>query len=495
MHTRSIVTALLLIGELAIPARAEEAAPPAERPPNIIYVLADDLGYGELGCYGQKWIRTPHIDRIAAEGIRFTQHYSGSPVCAPARGMLMTGLHPGHAYVRDNGNPPERGKPRPREGHFPGQHPIPDGTVTIAELLRGRGYATAAVGKWGLGYEGSSGDPNAQGFDLFYGYLCQIHAHNHYPRFLWRNGEREVLEGNDRTLTGAVYAQDRITEEALDFIRAHRAQPFFLYFASAIPHLSIQAPDESLAWYADEIPEEDYTHRGYLKHPKPRAGYAAMVTHFDRDVGKIMALVEELGLDERTIILFASDNGPTYRRLGGSDSVFFDSAGGLRGYKGAVLEGGLRVPLVARWPGRIAPGQVTDHVSAFWDVLPTFCELAGIEAPEPCDGISFAPTLLGADVQPAHEYLYWEFPGYGGQQAVRMGRWKALRQKMGKGNRRLSLYDLDADRGEAHDVADEHPEIVARIEAIMRDEHVPSTLYPHPVDKDGTSSADVAPDE
>ncbi|MHC4253705.1 MAG: arylsulfatase, partial [Planctomycetota bacterium] len=391
----------------------EGEARPAARLPNIIYLLADDLGYNELGCYGQRWIRTPHIDALAAEGVRFTDHYSGSPVCAPSRCVLMTGKHSGHAYIRGNKDPkgPEFDALRERHGcEFPGQHPIPPGEVTIAEVLKGRGYATGAMGKWGLGHWGTTGDPNAQGFDLFYGYNCQRHAHNHYPRYLWRNGVKEALPGNDRKLTGETYSQDLITKEAKDFIRANRERPFFLFMPFIIPHLSIQVPESSLAEYRGRIPEAPHKHHGYLKHPFPRAGYAAMVTHMDRGVGEIMALLGELGLDDDTLVVFASDNGPTYGRLGGSDSEFFESAGGFRGLKGSVYEGGIRVPMVARWPGRIAPGAVTSHVSAFWDVMPTLSDVAGAPVPEGLDGVSFLPTLLGTEGQRAHDYLYWEFP-------------------------------------------------------------------------------------
>ena len=414
----------------------------AERP-NVIFIMADDLGYGELGCYGQQWIKTPNIDRIAAEGIRFTQYYCGSPVCAPSRCVLLTGKHTGHAFVRDNRNPKHLEHLKAEQGwEFPGQYPLPAEEVTLAELLKEAGYATAAIGKWGLGHFGTSGDPNRQGFDLFYGFNCQVHAHNHYPRFLWRNHVRELLSGNDRTLTGETYSQDRFTEEALAFIRDHQKEPFFLYVPYAVPHLSIQVPPESLAEYEGKIPEAEYEHRGYLQHPSPRAGYAAMVSHMDRDVGRILALVDELGLAEQTIVFFTSDNGPTYDRLGGSDSDFFRSAGPFRGRKGSVYEGGIRVPFVARWPGRIPAGQVTDHVCAAWDVLPTVCEIAGITPPAGTDGISMLPTLTGVGSQVPHDVLYWEFPAYGGQQAIRWGDYKGVRRQMFQGNRDLELYDL-----------------------------------------------------
>ncbi len=458
-------------------------APENERPPNIIYFLADDLGYAELGSYGQEWIKTPNIDRIAEEGIRFTQHYSGNAVCAPSRCNLMTGKHPGHAYIRNNGDPAHLQHMKEDMGwEFPGQNPIPDEEVTIAEMLKQKGYATAAIGKWGLGHFGTTGDPNNQGFDLFYGFNCQRHAHNHYPKFLWNNREKELFPGNDRTLNGETYSQDRFREVAMEFIQAHKDEPFFLYMPFAIPHLSIQVPESSLEEYKDVIPEEDYEHRGYLEHPYPRAGYAAMISHLDRDVGAIMDLVKTLGLDDNTLVMFSSDNGPTFNRLGGSDSDFFESAGPFKGLKGSLYEGGIRVPLVARWPGKIEAGQESSHLSAFWDIMPTLADVTGTTAPAGIDGISLAPTLLGNDSQQAHELLYWEFPGYGGQQAIRMGDWKAVRQQVLKKDNpdplKIELYNLANDIGETTDVADQHPEVVEQFRVMMRENRVPSSLFP-----------------
>jgi arylsulfatase len=464
-------------------------------PPNVIVIVADDLGYRELGCYGQRWIRTPHLDRMAAEGTRFTQFYSGQAVCAPSRCVLMTGKHTGHAEIRDNGNPSTDEALKSRFGwEFPGQHPLPDAAITLAELLHDRGYATAAIGKWGLGHVGTTGDPTRQGFDLFYGFHCQVHAHNHYPRFLWRNDVKESLPGNDATLTGATYSQDRFMDVAREFIRTHRDRSFFLYLPFTIPHLSIQVPEASLAEYVATIPEEDYVHRGYLKHPAPRAGYAAMVSHMDRGVGQLFSLLKELGLDEQTCVLFTSDNGPTYERLGGSDSDFFESAGVFRGLKGSLYEGGIRVPLLARWPGHVPAGAVSDHVAAFWDILPTLCELTGTTAPAGLDGLSFAPTLTGHSAQQkSHEFLYWEFPAYGGQQAVRLGDWKGIRQNMlRRDNPRpldIELFHLAADPGEQDNVAASHPEIVHRMREVMTREHVPSQLFPFPVlDRDAPAA-------
>jgi len=443
----------------------------AQGPPNIVLIMADDLGYGELGCYGQKIIRTPNIDRLAAEGMRFTQCYSGSPVCAPSRCVLMTGKHTGHSFIRNN----RATKPE-------GQWPMDAAELTVAELLKAQGYATAAIGKWGLGMVDTPGDPNRQGFDLFFGFNCQTHAHNHYPVYLRRNDQRVELEGNTRSLTGKQYSQDLFIDEGLQFIRAHREQPFFLYLPFAVPHLSIQVPEESLAEYTDEIREEDYKHKGYLKHPAPRAGYAAMVTHMDRGVGQIMDLLKELKLDDNTLVIFTSDNGPTYNRLGGSDSDFFHSAGEFRGLKGSVYEGGIRVPFVARWPGHIAAGDVSDHLCALWDMLPTLMDVvgAGEKTPIDIDGISLAPTLLAGGDQPAHDHLYWEFAAYRGQQAVRWGQWKGVRQKMFQGNWAIELYDLQDDPGESNDVAAAHPDVVKKIEQLMRSERTISTAFPFP---------------
>ena len=453
--------------------------------PNIVFILADDLGYQELGCYGQKWIQTPHIDQIAKDGIRFTQFYAGNAVCAPSRCNLLTGKHPGHAYVRNNGKPQYVQHMKEKEGwEYPGQHPIPDAEVTIAEMLKQKNYATGAMGKWGLGHFGTTGDPNQQGFDLFYGFNCQVHAHNHYPRFLWRNHHKETLPGNDRTLYGETYSQDKFVENGLNFIREHQDQPFFLYLPFAIPHLAIQSPEKSLAKYRGKIPEEDYKHRGYIKHPHPRAGYAAMITHMDDGVGQIMALLKELKLDDNTIVFFTSDNGPAYDRLGGTDSQFFESAGPWRGFKGSLYEGGIRVPLVVQWPGHIQPGEVTDHLSAFWDVMPTIAALTGTKAPADIDGISFLPTLLDKpQQQKQHEYLYWEFPAYTGQQAVHMGDWKGVRQnllKKKKPQMKIELYNLKTDPGEQHDVAEQNPEVVARIKSIMKTGRTPSKTFPFP---------------
>lgn len=474
--TKSIVlTIALLIGLLDL-----SPIPPVQsgkkRPPNIVLVVADDLGYADLGSYGQKRIRTPNLDRLASEGIRFTSFYSGSPVCAPSRYVLMTGRHGGHAYIRDN-----------KEVSPEGQWPIPDSTVTMPELLRERGYATGAFGKWGLGFVGSEGDPNRQGFDLFYGYNCQREAHNFYPTHLWRNERKVMLDGNNRGLTGRQYSHDLIETEVLRFISDNRDRPFFLFVPFTIPHLALQVPEDSLAEYRGRWEDPAYDGKnGYLPHPHPRAAYAAMVTRMDRSVGRIMDAIRAAGLDRETIILFTSDNGPTYDRLGGSDSEFFQSAGLFRGLKGSVYEGGIRVPLIARWPGHIVAGRTSDLPSAFYDLLPTLVEIGGGRMNHNTDGISLLPTLTGRGSQPRHEFLFWDFNGYGGQQAVRYGKWKGVRRDIQKGNRQLELYDLLLDPAEKRNIASEYPQIVRKIEQIMADNHEPSALFPLPaVDRAG----------
>ena len=474
-----------------LPAACACLEPAPERPPNIVFILADDLGYGELGSYGQDEIRTPRLDALAAQGLRFTQHYSGSPVCAPSRCVLLTGLHTGHAFIRDNDEMNQRGDVW-NDPALEGQRPIPEETVTLAELLKARGYATAAIGKWGLGWTGSSGDPNRQGFDLFYGYTCQRVAHNYYPTHLWRNDQKVALRnpafkahqklpaGADpadpasyAAYAGEDYAADFMIEAALGFVRNNAARPFFLYFPTPVPHLALQVPEDSLAEYAGAFEEAPYPGgQGYLPHLTPRAAYAAMITRMDRDVGRILDLLEELGLEEDTMVVFTSDNGPSW--VGGVDKDYFGSQGGLRGRKAQLYEGGIRVPAVVRWPGRTAEGTVTDQVSAFWDWLPTLCEVAGADTPAGLDGLSLVPTLAGEPRRQAqHEYLYWEFAKR--MQAVRMGRWKAFRPEPGAP---LQLYDLTADPAESLDLAASRPEVVAEIERILVDGRTESEHFP-----------------
>ena len=442
--------------------QARQADRPA--PPNIIYILADDLGYGDLGAYGQKTIPTLRLDQIAAEGMRFTQHYAGSTVCAPSRSALMTGLHTGHTTVRGNtGIGGVVGL-----GGKSGRIPLQDADVTVAEVLREAGYATGLVGKWGLGEPGTSGTPGRQGFDYFFGFLNQRNAHSHYPPYLWRNEQVVPLTENQGGKRGA-YAHDLFTGEALAFVRrqatAHPEQPFFLYLAYTVPHSEMAVPSDSLL-------------DSYRSLPQPDAAYAAMIRRLDRDTGQILDLIAELGIDESTLVLFASDNGP--HASGGHDHTMFDSNGPLRGIKRDLYEGGIRTPLIARWPGRVAAGTMSDHVSAFWDFLPTAADLAGTETPPGLDGISFAPALLGRP-QPAHDYLYWEFHREGGTggatQAVRIETWKAVRQAV---DAPVELYDLDADLGETTDVAADHPDVVQRATALLDRARTSSPFFPVP---------------
>ena len=471
----------IVLAAAGLHAPAAFAAPDPDRP-NIVLIVADDLGWAELGSYGQTIIRTPHLDAIAAEGIRFTDFYAGAPVCAPSRCVLMTGLHSGHTFVRDNKENGGWGPDQPE-----GQLALPAETPTIARMLKSRGYTTGAIGKWGLGGPGSTGAPNQQGFDFFYGYLCQRVAHNLYPTHLWRNDSREDLPGNTwGNLTGETYSHDRMADEMLDFVRQHDDTPFFLYLPFHIPHLALQAPQSDIDSYtaAWEGVHEDPPYeggKGYLPHPTPRACYAAMVTRMDRDIGRLTALLKERGLDENTVIFFTSDNGATYD-IGGAASDFFNSGGGLRGAKGSMYEGGIRVPLIARWPGRIKPGTTTDALGAFQDFIPTLGAIAGAEVPS-TDGVNLLPTLLSerspaADARPA---LYFEFPGYGGQRAVRMGPWKAVHRNIRKKNTAIQLFNLDEDPGETTDIANEHPEVMKAIRAFMDESRRPSTEFPLPM--------------
>jgi arylsulfatase A len=499
----SLLAVVVLNGLSRVPPAGRAADSAA--PPNIVYILADDLGYAELGCYGQTKIKTPHLDQLAREGMRFTQHYCGNAVCAPSRCVLMTGKHPGHAYIRTNRVAKLPEALMEELGiEFPGQEPIPEAEVTVPEMLKQKGYATAAIGKWGLGQFGTSGDPNRQGFDLFFGYNCQGHAHSYYTGHLWKNREKIQLANHPpipghaklppgadpedpasyAAYKGQDYAPDHMLEAALAFVRDNREGPFFLYFPTTIPHVALHVPDQDLQPYLGKWDETPFLGNGYTPHQTPRAAYAAMISRLDRDVGKILGLLRELGLDDNTLVMFSSDNGTTHLDKE-VDFEFFESVGPLRGLKGSLYEGGIRVPMIARWTGKIAPGSTTDHISGFPDVMPTLAELTGTTPPDGIDGISFAPTLLGRpEQQRAHDFLYWEFTGYGGQQAVRMGDWKAVRQQIlvrtNPDPLKIQLYNLRQDIGESRDVADEHPEIVARARQILREQHVPSELFPMP---------------
>ncbi len=434
--------------------------------PNIIYILADDLGYGDLGCYGQRRIQTPNIDAMAAEGVRFTQHYAGSTVCAPSRCALMTGLHTGHCRIRGNKRTPL----------------LPE-DVTVAERMKEAGYATGLIGKWGLGEPGTTGVPNKQGFDYFFGYLNQRAAHNYYPDYLWENDKKirlpnevEYIQLGRGGLPGgvstnkAVYSHDLFVEKALDFIQAKKDEPFFLYLALTIPHANNEAGDAGM-----EVPE-----LGAYKDtdwPEAQKAHAAMISRMDADVGKILRQLAVLGIDENTVVMFTSDNGP--HAEGGNDPAFNHSSGPLRGIKRDLYEGGIRVPFIVRWPGTIKAGSESDHISGFQDILPTCAELGGLCAGNDIDGISMRPTLRGKTAQQKqHAYLYWEFHERGGKQAVRMGQWKAVRLNVGQHPAGpVELYDLSTDIGETKNVAAQYPEIVGKMAKIMKEARTPSADF------------------
>jgi arylsulfatase A len=423
--------------------------------PNIIYILLDDAGYGDLSCYGQKKFATPHIDRLAKEGMKFTQHYAGCTVCAPTRCVLMTGLHTGHSYVRGN-----------REVQPEGQAAIPGDTVTVSKLLQKAGYVTGAFGKWGLGAPGSEGEPNQQGFDRFYGYNCQREAHTYYPTHLWSDTKKVPLDGK-------TYAHDLIMTQALNFITAKREKPFFCFLPVTIPHAAMHVPEEYAAPFRKQFPEFE-NKIGKYKGPlvkNPIAAFAGMMTKLDDDVGDLLSTIKKLGIDENTIIMLTSDNGP--HQEGGHDPKFFDSNGPLRGFKRDLYDGGVRVPLLARWPGKIKPNSLSTHISAHWDMLPTFCELAKTPAPK-TDGISMVDELLGQK-QDQHKYLYWEFYERGGRRAARFGNWKAVQLNVHKNlNAPIELFDLDKDMGETKNIAAAHPEQIKRAQEIFHDAHSPS---------------------
>ena len=443
--------------------------------PNIIYILADDLGYGDLSSYGQVKFSTPHLDQLAREGMRFTRHYSGSTVCAPSRSVLMTGLHTGHTPIRGN----QEVKPE-------GQEPLPASVETLAERLKEVGYVTGAFGKWGLGYPGSEGDPLNQGFDSFFGYNCQRYAHRYYPAYLWEDSEKLYLEGNDWTTT-ETYAPDLIQERTIEFIRENRDTSFFAYVPIVIPHAELIVPDDEIfQQYLGIYPETPYEGRPgadygpdmvigmYCSQENPHATFAAMVHRIDRYVGEIVRTVAELGLSENTIIMFTSDNGPHLE--GGADPRFFNSNAGLRGFKRDLYEGGIRVPFIVSWPGTIAQGHVSDHPSAFWDLFPTLADLTGFNSGE-TDGISFLPELLGEE-QAKHPFLYWEFHEMGGRQAILADPWKAVRLNVGKDpHGPLELYNLESDPFEENNVADEHPDLVETFARMMEEERVPSEKF------------------
>ena len=447
------VLVLFLIAVLAGQCRADE--------PNIVYMLADDLGYGDLSCFGQATLTTPNLDRMAAEGMRFTQHYAGSTVCAPSRCALLTGLHTGHCRIRGNAM-----------GSI-----LTDADVTIAQLLKKAGYATGCVGKWGVGAPPPLNDPELRGFDHFFGYISMWHAHNFYPEFIIRNGRQVALrnevpenvkwtDGRGVATKRVDYVPELVTEDALAFIEKNKDRPFFLYFAMNVPHANNEAGKRGM-----EVPDwGEFAVKGW---PDPEKGFASMIRNIDTDVGRVLERLKSLGLEDNTLVIFTSDNGP--HQEGGHKADHFDSNGPLRGIKRDVYDGGVRVPMIARWPGKVPAGTTSDHVSAFWDMLPTFCELAGTEVPRKTDGISMVPTLFGqSDSQKKHEYLYWEFYEKGGRIAVRLGDYKGVRMNVLKNpDAPIELYKVTDDLEEQRDLAADHPVLVERIEGIMEEAHTP----------------------
>lgn len=501
VSTRAISLCAALFAVVPLPAATAQAAAPMR--PNVLFIMADDLGYADVGCYGQQRIKTPNIDRLAADGLRFTQYYAGNAVCAPSRCVLMTGRHPGHAFVRDNRDP---GPPAiPHEVR--GQIPIPAELRTIAEEFKSLGYATAGFGKWGLGGPGSTGDPLRHGFDEFFGYLDQWHAHNYYPQFLYKNDLPFPLNNppidahgklpaqddpenpaNYRRFIGSDYAPDRLAEQALEFITKHGDTPFFLYYPTIVPHVALQVPEDSLSQYRGQFPDPHYDGKeGYCPQFTPRAAYAAMITRMDGDIGRLLRALADRHLAEQTIVVFTSDNGAVWGHVGGADPEFFASTANLRGYKASLYEGGIRVPCIVRWTGHIAAGTVSDRVTGHEDWYPTLLELVGYSGSLPAglDGISLAPTLLGKP-QPPRPFLYREFPSSGGQQSIRIGDWKAIRQNMlpkKKGvqpDLTIHLYNLASDPSETKDVAAEHPDVVTQAERLLREQHTPSEVYKFP---------------
>ncbi len=441
---------------LAAFAGAEEA-----RRPNIIYVLSDDLAQGDIGVYGQKLIRTPNLDRMAAEGTRFTQAYCGTTVCAPSRTSLMTGLHSGHSPVRAN-----------REIKPEGQLPLPAATLTVAQVLKSAGYATGCVGKWGMGMFDTTGSPLKKGFDRFFGYNCQRHAHSYFPTYLYYQDLRIPLEGNDGKKAGATYAQNLIQREAERFIRDHKKGPFFLYYAITLPHGRHEI--DSVGEYAD---------RPWTNQQK---AYAAQVTRLDADVGRLLALLKELGLDENTLVMTSGDNGSSFAPDSEVGKLFELSSNGLRGYKRGLYEGALRQAALARWPGKIPAGRVSHEPWAFWDFLPTAVELAGAEAPAEfkTDGLSLVSFLKGGPA-PKRDYFYWELHEAQSLQAVRWGDWKAVRNGP---QSKVEIYDLKADAAERHDLADARPELVEKALALFKEAHVADPNWPMRTQKEATAA-------
>ncbi|MEL6590470.1 MAG: arylsulfatase [Bacteroidota bacterium] len=465
-HSLVLFFTIALLASCGERSSSTQTEKPTPTKTNIIYIMADDLGYGDLGVYGQDKFATPNLDQMAQEGLLFRRHYAGSTVCAPSRSVLMTGEHTGHTFIRGN-----------REVKPEGQWPLSDSVRTVAEILKEAGYYTGAIGKWGLGAPGSSGEPNAQGFDFFYGYNCQREAHSYYPDHLWRNRERVELPENAEGKTD-LFSQDLMMEETMGFLEAHQDEAFFLYLPYTIPHASIEAPETDLAPFVGKYDETPFEGGHYRATDQPHATFAAMVSRLDGDVGRILKKLRQLGIAENTLVIFTSDNGP--HAEGGADPKFFNSGGGLRGIKRDLYEGGIRVPMIAWWPGTVQAGTQTNHISAFWDFLPTACDIASTEIPELSDGISYLQTLKGRQ-QPEHGFLYWEFHEQGGKQAVLMDPWKGVRLGVNQNpEASIELYNLESDPAEENNIAKQHPDIVAQIAEIMEASHEKSPDFAFP---------------
>lgn len=464
------IKSLLSLTSAGLALGAAHGQPASTDRPNVVFILADDLGIGDLGCYGQQHIKTPAIDSLAANGMMFTQHYSGSTVSAPSRCVLLTGKHTGHSYIRGN-----RSSQTPDGEVY--DYPLADGEVTVAEIFRQAGYATACIGKWGLGGPASEGHPVNQGFDYFYGYLGQLHAHNYRPPFLWENNAKNELYG-------AHYAPDLIAEKALEFIDTNSGGPFFLYFTPTIPHAALTTPSGGLGEYDGAFDETPFAGGGsYEAQAKPRAAFAAMVTRLDSDVRRIVEMLSKKGILDNTVIVFTSDNGT--HSEGGHDPAFFDSNGIFRGQKRDLYEGGIRTPFIIYYPPMVQRGSHTGHVSAFWDFLPTVCEMTGIDVPAGVDGISYLPAVTGHGRQRQHDHLYFEFHEMGGRRAVIRDGWKLVELNVNNPDRaKKELYDLRGDPSETTDLAAVRPELVSELYGIMlRSRTSESTCnFPEPVE-------------
>ena len=455
----------ILLSSCAMLATMSCTTPKEEEKLNVIYILADDLGYGDLGCYGQDKIQTPNIDKMAEQGMLFTNHYAGCTVSAPSRCSLMTGLHTGHSQIRGN-----------KELYPEGQQPMEEGTYTVASLMKDAGYATGIFGKWGLGYPGSVSTPNAMGFDEFYGYNCQRQAHTYYPQHLWHNNDSVSIEENLNN-GRKIFSQDLIHEQALNFIRENADTSFFAMLTYTLPHAELNLPHDSIyAMYEDKFDEVPYNGwQGYYKSDKPYASFAAMVTRLDMYVGEVINELKQLGIDKNTIVIFTSDNGP--HREGGANPDYFKSYGPLKGTKRDVYDGGIRIPFIAWCPGKIAEGVKTDHISAFWDFMPTLADIANSSKELNTDGISYLPTLLSKGEQEQHKYLYWEFHEMNGRIALRAGDWKLIKQPIVNEETKLELYNIKEDIHEDNNLAEQYPEKVKELEQLMNNARTESDMF------------------